>query len=56
MHESAGESDDTVGYHASDGRVRNVTGVVKLVEGDALKFEALSEKRLLNKRIIHDLK
>lgn len=39
LHESAGESDDTVGYHASDGRIRNscekkYTGVVQLVEGN----------------------
>ena len=39
MHEAAGESDDTVGYQASDGNIRNScekgqTGVVQLVEGN----------------------
>lgn len=38
LHKAAGESDDTVGYHASDGRIRDscekrLTGVVQLVEG-----------------------
>ena len=39
MHEAAGESDDTVGYQASDGNIRNScekgqTGVVQLVKGN----------------------
>lgn len=40
LHESAGELDDTIGYHASDGRIRNScekrnTGVVQIVEGNS---------------------
>ena len=39
LHEAAGEADDTIGYQASDGRIRNScenrqTRVVQLVEGD----------------------
>ena len=33
LHAAAGESDDTVGYQASDGCIRN-SGVVQLVEGN----------------------
>lgn len=39
LHEAAGEVDDTIGYQASDGRIRNScenrqTRVVQLVEGN----------------------
>lgn len=39
LHEAAGESDDTIGYQASDGLIRNscekrLIGVAQLVEGN----------------------
>ena len=39
VHAAAGESDDTVGYHASDGRIhdsceKRLTGAVQIAEGN----------------------